>query len=126
MSYYNEEKYKKCVGKIVCEIEIDDDLCRLIFEDSTSLGLSLTGDCCSISEFSKNSREDVVDLIGAIIKSIEDRDNEEVRDKIIWEDEGEENEYHCVFITTDKGHVTLDWRNASNGNYGGTCTAIFR
>ncbi len=89
------------------------------FESGPSLKLELEGDCCSKSFFTDLGQFE--ELIGSTITNIEQRDNEK-RTVQLEEDEWVHDSvqnWHFLIFTTDKGHVTIDWRNDSNGYYDG-------
>lgn len=81
----------------------------LPFEDGRKLTLYLDADCCSNSYFTDLKQFD--ELIGATIQEVEERDGDTTNDG--------ETAWHFLVFTTNKGHVTIDWRNDSNGYYDG-------
>lgn len=100
------------------------DRSSLFFENGDSARFELDGDCCSTSDFTDDAMLAFKELIGRTIVSIEDRDgssSQAVEEKY---PEGDQLSWHFLVITTDKGHVTIDWRNDSNGYYDGTCFPV--
>ncbi|MDE2425647.1 MAG: hypothetical protein KGO96_07050 [Elusimicrobia bacterium] len=108
----------KLVGKTVVKVVKEtgstrgtDAIC-LIMDDSTNILVVLDGDCCSGSYFEDKNQFD--ELIGSkITEVLEEEDRTEDNgawERIIWS---------FLKFTTDKGHVTIDWRNESNGYYSG-------
>lgn len=89
---------------------------QLFFEDGASIQFRLTGDCCSSSEWTKE--EQFKELVGAKILSAENRSGRS--DTGVAEPENHDVlSWHFLVFTTDKGHVTIDWHNDSNGYYDG-------
>lgn len=108
----NEENhYEMVVGaKIVASTPNGTASVALTLADGRVLTLTLEGDCCSSSTYTDASQFD--ELIGSTIQSIEERAGE-------TENNGE-LQWHFLVFTTNKGHVTIDWRNDSNGYYDGS------
>lgn len=130
--------------------ERDSDSLLLYLDDGSAYELWLTGDCCSISEFTPEAFEAAQELIGAKVLNVDERyggdTNAFVCNCGVPEHEGagmhstacnvfkagprvealierhpstDCDTWHFLVFTTDKGHVTLDWRNRSNGYYDG-------
>lgn len=106
---------QRAIGKVIESVSFDSEQGTLFFTDGSSLRLTLDADCCSYSYFTEDALEEAKHLAGEI-RAIEDRFNEE--------DGTHENKYYFLTFVTSKGHVTLDWRNESNGYYGGS--VVFR
>lgn len=96
-------------GKVV-SVEPSEDLIVLRLEDGRTVRLGLDGDCCSKSFF--ESPKEFEELVGETITSFEERET--------GHSTGAEEKYYCLWVTTDKGQHTFDWRNESNGYYGGS------
>ena len=102
------------VGKTINKIMISDDKKALLFQtDSGEVIAKADGDCCS------NTWIESVELpargFPAKVLAVED---------IEMPDLGSPDEYECIAyygykITTDRGHIVIDYRNESNGYYGG-------
>jgi hypothetical protein len=117
--YGNEEVYEKVKGAKVFTVEAASDApVALVFEDGRKLILALDGDCCSSSYYSDPEQFD--ELIGTTIQEIEEvsgksheglPDNDGLDSCTLWS---------FLKFTTNKGHVTIDWRNDSNGYYSGS------
>jgi hypothetical protein len=90
----------------------------LVATSGNIVRVELEGDCCSTSYFDDYSKIDALGLMGERLMSIEDvsRDTPEP-DPVPHLDEAQE--YHALIIKTDKQSITVDWRNESNGYYGG-------
>lgn len=84
----------------------------LTLEDGRTALIWVDGDCCSHSYYTDTKQFE--ELVGTTITDIEERNGKEEEidyDVIRW---------HFLVFVTDKGHVTIDWRNDSNGYYDGT------
>lgn len=100
------------VGKKLASIQISSDreALRFICEDGEVIA-RCDADCCSHTwvEAIENSAS-----LPAVVVSVEDIDlNTDADDQA-----GELAFYGCK-ITTDRGHIVIDYRNESNGYYGG-------
>lgn len=118
----HESWEKKLIEKLVVGIEISNENNFLRFKLADGeVVLYAAGDCCSLSWF--NDILGVDALLGGTIRAIEsiempDPRSEEARKK--EEKDGDYLAFYGYKITTDKGHVTLAFRNSSNGYYGGS------
>lgn len=102
------------------------------FYDNRRVRLDLEADCCSETYFA--DPEQFNELVNATIVKAEgvysiddDRATHEILkgEAITQYGEGrqEVTDWGFLIITTDRGHVTIDWRNDSNGYYSGWITA---
>lgn len=123
------------IGKILKEIVLNQakDIVIFRFEDGLSKVVSVDADCCSHSWIEHLEMPD--SIAGATILSVDEpaldawdshECKESVRDKdykVIEEGCGHEvlAVYHTRFVT-DKGDIILEYRNDSNGYYGGSLT----
>lgn len=108
------------LGKKISRVENDGTPIVLHFEDGGKLIVDLEGDCCSRSYFSPEGLADAKQLEGSKILSVEEVG--EASGMHGPYDHGHQDQstlWHFLKFTTDKGHVTLDWRNDSNGYYDG-------
>lgn len=120
----NEDVFKDVVGKRVLGVFADGGSAVLTLDDGNDLHLDLDGDCCSHSYFQDEKQFD--ELKGAVIQSIEERDGVS-RDELYGQENGAESvDWSFLVFVTDRGHVTIDWRNDSNGYYSGWCDASLR
>ena len=101
------------VGKTILEIKIATDKKAILFitEDGEHIA-KCDGDCCS-STWIENIETPVLGFPATVIY---------VEDIALGDDE--ENDYGLIAhyglkINTDKGDIILDYRNESNGYYGG-------
>ena len=104
---------KELIGKKILKIELNDNNNIMIFtlEDFSKVGYQAEGDCCSSSWF--NGINGVQNLLGA-----------EVLDyvtKVEREENDGEIRYYGFTLMTSKGSCDIDFRNDSNGYYGGSC-----
>lgn len=121
--FNNEEVWNAVKGKKVVSITAGQEP-DVNFEDGRRLHLRLDGDCCSSSYFT--DLEQFNELIGATIQNIEERDGESVLAKTKTLTSVANVSWHFLVLETDKGHVTIDWRNDSNGYYDGSvCPTIY-
>ena len=92
---------------------------RLIFETLTGpVVLLAEGQCCSISWF--ESIDDPAALLGTIyaIRHL-DLPHRDSPDPTNDDGESESRAYYGLKISTEKGSAVIDYRNDSNGYYGG-------
>ncbi len=114
----------------VVKVQHDDALEDKYGDERDSVKISLAngrevtaylyGDCCSRSFFA--DAKQFKELVGATILSAEEREGAGIRDQEGFHtdrDDHYEIKPHFLVFTTDKGHVTIDWRNESNGYYDG-------
>jgi hypothetical protein len=110
--------YAQVAGRQVVNV-IDAGAVSLVLDNGQVLQIDLEGDCCSSSYFADVKQFD--ELKGATIQSIEERDEASSTPLAKPEDDNDSSvSWHFLVFTTDKGHVTIDWRNDSNGYYDGT------
>lgn len=114
MRYSNNLPFEELYGHTVKSV----DGAKITLENGARYQFNLYGDCCSRSEYTNEGFEAFKELEGAKIVEIEDRDGESDTPSKTIED-GEDDKWHFLVVKTDKGHVTIDWRNASNGYYDG-------
>jgi hypothetical protein len=115
MSPYDTTEYKVIEGAVVKTLDANEDRLILHLEDGRRATFELEGDCCSWSHFTDVRQ--FKELEGVRITKVEERTNE---DKNKTDGENGEVSWHFLVFTTDKGHVTIDWRNDSNGYYDGS------
>jgi hypothetical protein len=94
----------------------EDNRVRLVFEDGKAVDVIVEGDCCSSSYYVDPSQFD--ELVGAVIRKVEPRNSDDSKD-VDNVAEGKYLRWHFLVFVTDKGHVTIDFRNESNGYYSG-------
>lgn len=116
--------YREVVGRVVVRVEATrcrqydeqrDDAVVLVLDDGRGLRLELDAECCSRSYFADVHQFD--ELVGARIQAIEEREG--VGKLEPADGEGDRITPRFLIFTTDRGYVTVDWRNDSNGYYDG-------
>ena len=123
---YSDPSIQELVGQKVIQVEGS----TLYLETGKAWTVDLDGECCSTSEFTPDGLAAFRELVGATITAAEDRNNETedlvAREAKCVEKYGVEEVdiWHFLVFTTDKGHVTIDWRNISNGYYDGSCFLV--
>lgn len=117
MSYWGDKQ--KIIGRKLMSVRLDDakDYLTLTFEDGGTKRYCVTGDCCSQSWIEHLEMPD--DVAGATLLDIDESDCVEV----------EHPDHECLKVyrttfKTDKGEVVLEYRNSSNGYYGGSLEAV--
>lgn len=108
-------------GKVLEEVKLSPDKSRILFmfKDGHSQAFSVKGECCSDSWI--EHLEMPGDIDGATFLSAEESDT-------ITQDHSDHDDneggyqsisvYNTVFHT-DRGDIVLEFRNSSNGYYGG-------
>ena len=126
MSWYPESDAKPLLGKVLDRVGVSADRERftLHFADGTSKALGVEGECCSSSWI--EHLEAPEDLRGAILVGVENSgrapwDDHDCR-KVRCEHDSLAV-YHTVFHTT-RGDIILEYRNDSNGYYGGYLVSL--
>lgn len=108
------------VGKIVKAVFLAADGGAIKFDlvDGSSIVAHADGECCSLSWI--ENVQGIDQLLGSTIVSVEDvGDMPEVKGNRYDHCEDEMAFYGCK-ITTEKGYAVIDYRNSSNGYYGGS------
>ncbi len=102
-------------NKIILDIKIADDQKALKFITNDGEIIAKTdGDCCS------NSWIENIDLpINGFPARVISVDNLDLDKESEGEHGSEVTQFYGLKITTDKGDILLDYRNESNGYYGG-------
>lgn len=114
--HWEEEKFKRLIGRTVKDLVATDTAVALDLDDGTVASIRLHGECCSHSYFT--DLRQFQELKGRVLNAVEVRhNNTEDRGRIEWS--------FLVFVT-DAGHVTVDWRNDSNGYYSGYIETNYR
>jgi len=114
---------KEAWGAKITSVDVQGADADVELSGGSTIRMHLDGDCCSSSRFTDPKQFD--ELVGATIIEVEERfgqsDNNlpapEGSDVISW---------HFLVFKTDKGHVTIDWHNDSNGYYDGTLSCEVR
>lgn len=116
--YNAEEAFEQLKGLMITKVEAEGSDASIFFENGQELQLNLEGDCCSHSYFQDPSQFN--ELVDSVVISIEERSgasSDEV--EALGDGDPECVQWYFLVFVTDKGHVTIDWRNDSNGYYSG-------
>ena len=100
-------------GKTIDNLSVDDDVCRIAFDDGTAILIKDEGQSCCEDRYI-TCDDDNAALIGGTLEDISLRDGPE--------EEGEYGDVHetqFVIVQTSKGAFTLCSHNEHNGYYGG-------
>jgi hypothetical protein len=114
-----DNEFSRIVGREIAGAEVDqstvetDTTAILTDTEGNRYRFALSGDCCSGSYY--DDPKQFQELVGSTILDVEERAGDGFR-----EDDSEVAPHFLVF-RTDRGHVTIDWRNISNGWYDGEC-----
>lgn len=115
---------KKAIGGTVLEIKGSETDRRVLVLDTGTLELSLDAECCSCSHFTDPSQFN--ELLGSVITDAEEvSGGTPTATSMAVECQDDEQSWHFLRFTTNLGHVTIDWRNDSNGWYDGELMARF-
>lgn len=106
---------KALVGKKIIGYSLDSDrqVLRFDIDHGDPVVLEAEGDCCSHTWIESIDAPD--NLLG-VVQSAEQIDMPDLGDMPGCE----VVRYYGLKIVTDKGHVVIDYRNDSNGFYGGS------
>jgi hypothetical protein len=116
-----EQAEKALIGNVVAKLEVTSDCARFTLADGTTFDLGVEGDCCSCSYY--ESVQNPEWLLGQEVRSIDwnAETGASYTDEQRAKDEAQ-NHYIAVYgfsISTDKGTCVFEFRNDSNGYYGG-------
>lgn len=120
MSKWGAPEWKTLEGQKVIAV----DGATVFLEDGRAFMFDLDGDCCSSSDYTPEGLAAFAELPGATIASIEERNGTSTDGLEEKYPASDVDSWHFLVITTNKGHVTIDWRNSSNGYYDGTCFLV--
>lgn len=106
----------KLIGKVIKEIYLAEDggAIRFILDDGNEVKALADGDCCSHSWIESLDTPSM--LIGSEVVSVEDIDMPDLGDL----PDHDVMSYYGLKITSKKGSCVIDYRNDSNGYYGGS------
>lgn len=116
-------KYARLIGKHLERVEIwpDRDGITFVLRDGPTVDMETYGDCCSYTWVESIDAPSVLE--DATIISMEDID---MPDNPVSNHRQDTDvvAYYGLKIVTTKGHAVLDYRNDSNGYYGGSLNFI--
>ena len=101
--------------KVIDTMKWDSDSIRFTFTDGSTLVGATWGDCCSTTWIEDIDDATVIGT-GAVLMGIDNVDMPDLGDP----DEYTTRKYYGIRFTTSRGQCTLDFRNDSNGYYGGS------
>lgn len=107
------------VGKTLIGIKIASDRQALLFQTSNdNLTVHVEADCCSYTWIEHIE----LPALGfpALVIAVEDLDMPEQTEESNFHSDPEVLSFYGCKITTDKGDIVIDYRNDSNGYYGGS------
>ena len=115
----SDNKLAELVGCTVVSVDTkDSERVKLMLSDGREATFGLDADCCSHSYFTDLGQ--FHELAGGLILNAEERHGVGSGDS---RDVGDDNNcisWHFLVFMTSHGHVTIDWRNDSNGYYDGS------
>lgn len=103
------------IGKTITEMKIADDKLALLFRTTDGDVIARAdADCCS-STWIEHVELPALGFPATVL-GLDDLD--------LPDEDVEDDDDHCIRfygfkITTDRGHIVIDYRNESNGYYGG-------
>ena len=118
---YESPIYKALVGKTIIDYVISKDRGSITFtlQDAEPVILDAFGDCCS-STWIESIDMDAA-LKGGVVGTVEDINMPNLGDIATEHCEYPDSiAYYGLKIITNKGHSIIDYRNNSNGYYGGS------
>jgi hypothetical protein len=123
MDYTVEGLVRKHLNKKIAglSLNVSKDEVEISFQDGTSARFTTEGDCCSRSWI--EHLEAPKDFVGAILLGVQDGGVAEPPDYEPHEDDECVKFYETRFHT-DKGDIILEYRNSSNGYYGGSLVVL--
>ncbi len=113
---------KELIGKTVSEVHLDSgnqSLLMFVLHDGETIYYEALGDCCSESWFSDGTN--IQALLGGTVVSVDELEEKTVTDDRMRQDV---DILYGYAIRTDKGTATINFRNSSNGYYGGSCVLV--
>ena len=105
------------IGQRLLKVLVSTDKAAILFETEAGMvEAKANGDCCSHSWI--ESVESPAHALGGVVTEVEDLDMPDQQGG----DRGDQEclKFYGCKITTDKGSFTIDYRNSSNGYYGGS------
>lgn len=118
---------KGLIGKAIGTVGLSEDGSefQITFQDGSVKSYAVEGDCCSRSWI--EHLEAPHDLAGAVLLGIEDSDSiTSDHDAHDEENGGDSIQVYNTRFRTSKGDIVLEFRNSSNGYYGGWLTEVSR
>ncbi len=121
MSVSQYDTLYKLIGTRVNEILLNADKTKILFKtDKGDFAFYADGDCCSYSWI--QHFDGVQNLLGEVVVDLDDKDLSNRPDEA--PDEHDVLSIYGYEFKTAKGCATLDFRNDSNGYYGGSLEKV--
>lgn len=113
--YYDHEKWDPIVGKMLRSVVVspDKETLKITLEDGTVVSYVAFAGCCSTTWIEHLNNEEFAP--GAIVTSVEDLG---CLDEV--EEDSDYIKTYEYVIKTNKGSIHVEFRNSSNGFYGGS------
>ena len=112
---------KKLLGRTVTGIRVSEGEDYLVFDtDAGEVVIGTDADCCSETWFSDVMNPEFI--IGGIVLAANDIDMSKRPDD--GRSRQEKDDFYGVEIVTDKGIGRIEYRNSSNGYYGGSARLV--
>ena len=114
---YHEENLKHFAGKTITGVWHKDGDVAFTFDDGSAIYADPEGDCCSHSWVEHVSG--VADAIGAVVEKVD------CAPELATQENVDDGDHEClalygISLITTRGHrIDIDYRNSSNGYYGG-------
>jgi hypothetical protein len=118
---YNKAKF---LGKKIERVEHDKDNLRFFFEDGKKWFLQAEGDCCSYTWIEHLEKPSDADLKGATLLDVFESSPVEDNDGKVDADDDECIQFYLTTFRTSVGDIQVDYRNSSNGYYGGSLETL--
>jgi len=112
------DKQHILVGKTITGLTVSDDRERLVVSTTDGdITATVDAECCSYTWIENVE----LPALGfpAMVVSVCNLDMPGAEDHVFCEDP-DEVEFYGLSIKTDKGEIVIDYRNSSNGYYGGS------
>lgn len=134
MNYYGvDEVIKAMIGKTLTSVCLENNKERIVFTfaDGSSQAFGVEGDCCSQSWI--EHLEAPNDVNGAIVLGFSedsaDATEDDTKNPVVSKDSYQPREHESLQVyqsrfKTDRGEIVLEYRNSSNGYYGGTLVCL--
>lgn len=117
--------FKDMIGKKLKDVEVYDDKRRIrfVYTDGTEKRFYAEGDCCSSSWIEHLEAPD--NIHGATITHVMEFSEGEITDDSLTMDPLTRSNHECLkayqtVVSTTKGDISIEYRNSSNGYYGGS------
>ncbi len=130
--YNIEESTLHMVGRKLASVTLNKErnTIAFAFEDGKVQTFGVEGDCCSRSWIEHLEMPN--DIKGATITGAHDSDyvnatEDDEKNPVVNPGDYQPREYECLKVYqtvfhTDRGDISLEYRNSSNGYYGGSLT----